>query len=487
MGQAADFFVSYTSVDRAWAEWIAWQLEADGYKVVVQAWDFTPGHDWAHEMHQATATAERVVAVLSAAYLRSGHGEAEWRAFYAKDPSGERRLLLPVRVSNVEPRGLLTTRSYVDLVGRDASSARAALLAAARGARGKPTAAPEFPGDRPPAVSATETPRFPGELPPVWNVPFHPNPFFTGRDLLLAELQTRLQAPDLAARRVVLSGLGGVGKTSVAVEHVYRRQADYDLVWCVNGEQPTSLLADLANLAGQLGLATDAPQEAQAAALRGWLEHHPRWLLVLDNVDDPQALAEWLPRSGTGQVVITSRTGVGWEPLASVLPVEVLAPSDAASLLLLRTQDSGPAGFGRWVAGGASTLGRPLGWAVRTGQLDQLARRLGLTVHSGARVAPSGEVLLWRSAGIDQAAAEPSLPFYIEWAAGVRLPGATAVAHPAAPAGISKLLLDGDPDRLAAWLGSHALPIAVRTGRPAVAAIVLATARGEVVLGAEQP
>jgi tetratricopeptide (TPR) repeat protein len=142
---------------------------------------------------------------------------------------------------------------------------------------------------------------------------------------------------------VVLSGLGGVGKTSVAVEHVYRRQADYDLVWCVNGEQPTSLLADLANLAGQLGLATDAPQMAQAAALRGWLEHHPRWLLVLDNVDDPQALAEWLPRSGTGQVVITSRTGVGWEPLASVLPVEVLAPSDAASLLLLRTQDSGPA------------------------------------------------------------------------------------------------------------------------------------------------
>jgi hypothetical protein len=60
--------------------------------------------------------------------------------------------------------------------------------------------------------------------------------------------------------------------------------------------------------------------------LRGRVEQHPRWLLVLDNVDDPQAVAEWLPRSGTGQVVITSRTGVGWEPLASVLPVEVLAP-----------------------------------------------------------------------------------------------------------------------------------------------------------------
>ena len=66
MAQAADFFVSYTSADRAWAEWIAWQLEAEGYQVVVQAWDFTPGHDWAHEMQHATTKAERVVAVLSA-------------------------------------------------------------------------------------------------------------------------------------------------------------------------------------------------------------------------------------------------------------------------------------------------------------------------------------------------------------------------------------------------------------------------------------
>jgi hypothetical protein len=88
---------------------------------------------------------------------------------------------------------------------------------------------------------------------------------------------------------------------------------------------------------------------------------------------------------------------------------------------------------------------------------------------------------------MDQAAAEPSLPFFIEWAAGVRLPGATAVTHPAAPAAISKLYLEGDPDRLAAWLGNHALPIVVRTGRPAVTAIVLATATGEIVLDAKQP
>ena len=360
MGEAADFFVSYTSADRVWAEWIAWQLEGEGYQVVVQAWDFGPGRDWAHEMHQATTTAERVVAVVSAAYLESGHGEAEWRAFYAKDPSGERGLLLPVRVREVELPGLLTTRIYVDLVGQDAKGARAVLLAAARGARGKPTEAPEFPGDRRSEVSATEAPRFPGELPPVWNVPFHPNPFFVGRDLLLAELQIRLIAPGLATRRVALTGLGGVGKTSIAVEYVYQQHADYDLVWWGNGEQPTSLLADLVALAGQLGLAADAPQEAQVAALRGWLERHQRRLLVLDNVEDPQAVVELLPRNASGHLLVTSRTGVGWERLTSVLPVEVLAPADAAGLLLTRTGETGPTAEAAAVTLAATLGGLPL-------------------------------------------------------------------------------------------------------------------------------
>lgn len=80
-------------------------------------------------MQDATATADRVVAVLSGVYLRSAHREAEWRAFYAQDPGGERGLLLPVRVDKVDPPGLLKTRIYVDLVDQDAAGAKAALLA----------------------------------------------------------------------------------------------------------------------------------------------------------------------------------------------------------------------------------------------------------------------------------------------------------------------------------------------------------------------
>jgi hypothetical protein len=97
MGQAADFFVSYTSTDRAWAEWIAWQLEAEGYQVMIQAWDLRPGSDFVQQMHQLVQEAERTIAVLSPAYLNSAFGGAGWGAVFAKGPTGERELLLPGR------------------------------------------------------------------------------------------------------------------------------------------------------------------------------------------------------------------------------------------------------------------------------------------------------------------------------------------------------------------------------------------------------
>jgi hypothetical protein len=100
----------------------------------------------------------------TAEYLASAHGEAEWSIFFAKDPSGKQGLVLPVRVGPVEPPGLLKTLVYVDLVGRDAASARTALLAAARGSRGKPPAELEFPGaPRKPAARVAEARRFPEE------------------------------------------------------------------------------------------------------------------------------------------------------------------------------------------------------------------------------------------------------------------------------------------------------------------------------------
>jgi len=163
-----------------------------------------------------------------------------------------------------------------------------------------------------------------------------------------------------------------------------------------------------------------------------------------------------------------------------------IVPLGAAYLELVAVADKGKAAqstFGRWVAARASDDWRLLGWAVRTSRLDDIAQRLDLPVSNGSRAAPGGEQLRWRSAGIDQAAAEPSLPFFIEWHAGTNLPGTTQVRHRAGSARISSLILDADPVRLAAWLGDHELPIVVREGRPAVNGVRISSDAGELVLG----
>ena len=85
------FFISYTQADRAWAEWVAWILEEDGHRVLVQAWDFVPGTNWIQSMQAGTRDAARTIAVLSHDYLTSVYGGAEWQAAWARtrrEPAG---------------------------------------------------------------------------------------------------------------------------------------------------------------------------------------------------------------------------------------------------------------------------------------------------------------------------------------------------------------------------------------------------------------
>ena len=163
-----DFFISYTGVDRTWAEWIAWQLEAAGYTTVLQAWDFRPGANFALAMQQAIAESDRTIAVLSPAYLQSGFTAAEWAAAFARDPTGTQGLLLPVRIHDCELQGLLPQIVYIDLVGLDAEAARETLLAGVQRQRAKPSQEPGFPGPSPRPV--TVPPLFPGASSPTLKI-----------------------------------------------------------------------------------------------------------------------------------------------------------------------------------------------------------------------------------------------------------------------------------------------------------------------------
>jgi serine/threonine protein kinase len=141
-----DFFISYNKHDRTWAEWVAWVLEDAGYETVIQAWDFRPGGNFAVDMQNAATGTKQTIAVLSSHYLKSDFPLAEWTEAFARDPSGIKRTLLPVRVSPCRVDGLLANRTYVDLVGLAEDAAVSELLSAFKH-RGKPDTPPKFPGN----------------------------------------------------------------------------------------------------------------------------------------------------------------------------------------------------------------------------------------------------------------------------------------------------------------------------------------------------
>src|SRR5688572_9851813 len=142
-----DFFVSFNSADRSWAEWIAYELEEAGYTTFFQHWDFSPGSNFVLEMHNAASLADKTIAVLSQDYLDAIFTQPEWSAALVQDPTGAKRTLIPVRVQPCQPRGILAPIVYTDLVDLSEEAAREKLLSLAQGGRPKPTHV-SFPGGR---------------------------------------------------------------------------------------------------------------------------------------------------------------------------------------------------------------------------------------------------------------------------------------------------------------------------------------------------
>lgn len=157
-----NFFISYNSADKDWAEWIAWQLEDANFSVAIQAWDFRPGENFILKMQEVSKEAERTIAVLSTSYLRADFTQPEWAAAFKRDPRGSKGTLLPIMVRDCkqELEGLLPSIIYIDLIGLNEQQASKKLLEGINRNRNKPAVPPEFP------ISEThhkvQEPHFPG-------------------------------------------------------------------------------------------------------------------------------------------------------------------------------------------------------------------------------------------------------------------------------------------------------------------------------------
>ncbi len=174
----------------------------------------------------------------------------------------------------------------------------------------------------------------------VWQVPFRRNPFFTGREEVLARLAALLRAGKAAAlsQTQALSGLGGIGKTQTAVEYAYRHRQDYQAVFWGRAETPETLQADLVQAADLLVLPErqEHDQNRIIAAVKRWMSTHDRWLLILDNVEDVALVEEMIPPVAHGHLLLTTRAlSTGF--IARPVQLEEMTPEEGALFLLRRS------------------------------------------------------------------------------------------------------------------------------------------------------
>lgn len=162
----------------------------------------------------------------------------------------------------------------------------------------------------------------------------------TGRERILTELATRFTAQKGTMPRVaVLHGMGGVGKTSVALEYAHLHLDDYGLIWQFSAEDPVTLSTNFAEMATLLGVrdlldGADPVQQVHAA-----LADRPgRWLLLMDNVIHPSALRTVMPPAGNGHVLVTSQNS-DW-PAEQAVAVPVLNQDAATDFLLAHANDT---------------------------------------------------------------------------------------------------------------------------------------------------
>jgi tetratricopeptide (TPR) repeat protein len=322
-----DVFLSHNSKDKPAVRQIAEALRDRGLRVWLDEWELIPGRRWIPALEKA------IQAANTAAVMVGENGFGPW-----EQPEYEGALsefvnrglpVIPVLLPGAPEKPklplFLTGFTWVNL--RDGIT-KAGLDRLVWGITGEKSAEDG-------ALPRPTAPR-------LHNLPFSPlGDLLKGRDEELQHLQEGQTTAITQAQTI--HGLGGIGKTRLAVEYAWRYGSQYDTAFFVVAESPEALHSNLANLARPdlLNLPeSKAPaQEETVAAVLRWLREHDRWLLILDNVDTQEAkeaVLKVLPSLSAGRVLITSRLRE-WPPSVHRQPLETLSLDEAQRFLLERT------------------------------------------------------------------------------------------------------------------------------------------------------
>jgi hypothetical protein len=323
-GQRADFFISRRGSVAAIAREVEQVLAERGYKVIVQDYDIPLTANFVEAMHEAIKNSRDLIVLFTSDYEASPYTRKEFTSFEAdRAQSAEERRIVVLRCEEVPLRGLLAPNVYQDLVDvSDPEERRRRIISAAEG---------QSQAVRPP-------PRpFVGVPPRIDN--------FVGRgaeldrlDAILLGGQSPAAVTPATVGRAALRGMGGTGKTSLAVEYAHRYRDLYAGVWWCPAENRDTLLAALVHLGVELGVTASDDQNREPAAkeaLRRLAQQRATWLMIYDNVSGPDEITDLIPMSGA-RLLITSRFS-DWRGWAEEVTVDVLPLADAIEYLQNRS------------------------------------------------------------------------------------------------------------------------------------------------------
>jgi transcriptional regulator with XRE-family HTH domain len=182
-------------------------------------------------------------------------------------------------------------------------------------------------------------------LSPIWNIPYQRNPFFAGREDILFRLVNTLNVEKTKeqVQILVISGLGGIGKTQIAIEYTYRFRTNYSAVLWARAETPELLAADFVSIATLLGIPekTASCQQQIIEGIKNWLSTYKNWLLVIDGVENIEEIKAFLPSAHQGHILLTTcaqATGT----LATQIKLETMILEESVLFLLRRAKFIAP-------------------------------------------------------------------------------------------------------------------------------------------------
>jgi tetratricopeptide (TPR) repeat protein len=334
-----EVFCSYVHEDQAWLQRLETHLSVLRRQGLISLWHdrlIPPGTDRTRTIDRHLETASVILLLVSADFLASDYCYSiEMKRTMEREASGEARvipiLVRPVdwsrapfahlQVLPINAKPLATWENQEAVLADITASIRCVIEEVS------------FL----PASAAHEA------LPTIWDIPLARNPFFVGRDQELEDLHMQLQRSNTAAigQTRAISGLGGIGKTQIAVEYAYRYFQDYQAVLWARADSNESLNSSYGRIAMLLDLLEKDTREQEiiVEAVKTWLRRHQGWLLILDNADEPSLLASFLPSIVGGHLLITTRSsdlsalGLG---VGHSLEMETFSPEQGVHFLLHR-------------------------------------------------------------------------------------------------------------------------------------------------------